>query len=216
MKQLKTFKSGTIYSVAVGLIIFGLCLRFGGEKFLIDLYFKKYNDSPNSNLLNLVKYGGVSLYIGGWLILAICLSLKHKGNKLLKHSIFSVIIISVVWTVFEFKEESFVTQPKLPLISISVLLSSLVALISLKYEIKDILLIIFASVLIIFAEYFVLPFQRNNGIHDGLGLPFLILGWFILYYVFDGDSKVDNTILQDTSPLWNEPSIPLVNQPMRN
>jgi membrane-bound ClpP family serine protease len=187
MKQIKTFTS---YSVAVGLIIFGLCLRFGGEKFLIDQHFKKYNDAPNSNLLNLVKYGGVGLYIGGWLTLAVCLSLKHKGNKLLKHSIFSAILISVVWTVFEFKEEKFVTQTKLPLISISVLLSSLVALISLKYEIKDILLIIVASVLIIFAEYFVLPFQRNNGIHDGLGLPLLILGWFLLYYVFDGDSKV--------------------------
>jgi hypothetical protein len=178
-----------IYTLAVGLVVSGLCLRFGGEKFLVDLNFKKYNDAPDKILLNTVKYSGVALYIFGWLIASICLSMKHPGNKFLKHSIFSVLIISVVWAVFEFKEENFVSQPKLPLISCSVLLSSLVALISLKYKIKDIILIVLASVLIIFTEYFILPFQRNNNINDGIGLPLLILGWFILFYVFDGESE---------------------------
>ena len=183
-----------IYTIAVGLVIVGLCLRFGGEKFMVDWYFKKYNDAPPKTILSTIKYSGVSMYIGGWLIMAICLSMKHKGNRLLKHSIFSVLIISIVWAVFEFKEENFVTQPKLPLVSCSVLLSSLVALITLKYDIKDILLIVVASVLIIFAEYFVLPFQRTNNVHDGLGLPLLILGWFILFYVFDGDNVVDRMV----------------------
>lgn len=193
-----------IYTSAVGLIVIGLCLRFGGEKFLTDLYFKKYNDSPNQTLLNTIKYGGVALYIGGWLAIAMCLTIKHKGNRILKHSIFSVIIVSVIWAVFEFKEENFVIQPKLPLLSCSVLLSSLMALISLKYKLKDIILILVASVLIVFAEYFVLPFQRNNGIQDGLGLPLLILGWFILFYVFNGSDEVQNF-------LSTEQDIPLVN-----
>jgi hypothetical protein len=187
---MKNEKFMTIYTIGVGLIVVGLCLRFGGEKFLLDLYFKKYNDAPNQTLLNIVKYGGVALYIGGWLIGAICISMRHKGNILLKNSIFSVVIISVIWTVFEFKEEKFITQPKLPLISCSVLLSSLVALIALKYKIKDIILILVASILIISVEYFILPFQRNNQICDGLGLPLLILGWFILFYVFDGSTEV--------------------------
>ena len=180
-----------IYTIAVGLIVFGLCLRFGGEKYLVDLYFKKYNDSPGKILLNSVKYGGVGLYIGGWLMLAICLANKHKGNKILKYSIFSVIIVSVAWAVFEFKEEKFVTQPKLPLISCSILLSSLVALVSLKYKLKDIFLIVLAASIIIFSEYFMLPFQRSNNINDGLGLPLLILGWLILFHVFDGDDKLE-------------------------
>lgn len=190
--QVKNFT--VIYTTAVGLIIIGLCLRFGGEKFMVDWYFKKYNNAPAKTLLNTVKYGGVSMYIGGWLMMAICLAMKHKGNRLLKHSIFSVLIISVIWAVFEFKEENFVTQPKLPLISCSVLLSSLVALITLKYSLKDILLIVVASILIIFTEYFVLPFQRNNNINDGLGLPLLILGWIILFYVFDGDDVVNRMV----------------------
>lgn len=193
-----------IYTIAVGLISLGLCFRFGGEKFLIDIYTKKYNDSPDKTLLNAVKYGGVALYIGGWLLAAVCLSIKHKGNRILKHSIFSAIVISVVWAVFEFKKENFVIQPKLPLLSCSILLSSLIALISLKYKIKDIILIMIASTLIIFTEYFVLPFQRNNNISDGIGLPLLILGWFILFYVFDGDEVASNKILRDIH-------IPLVN-----
>lgn len=200
--QRETFKN--IYAIAVGFIVLGLCLRFGGEKFLVDIYLKKYNDAPDKNTVNLVKYGGVALYVGGWLITAICLAIKHKGNKLLKHSIFSIVIISVIWAVFEFKEESFITQPKLPLISCSMLLSSLVALISLKYKLKDIMLIVLASILIIFAEYFVLPFQRNNNINDGLGIPLLILGWFILFNVFDGEI-IKNIIPQEN----NEMNIPL-------
>jgi hypothetical protein len=179
-----------IYTAAVGLVVFGLCLRFGGEKFVIDIYLKKYNDSPGKTILNTVRYGGVALYILGWLLIAICLSMRHKGNRLLKHSIFSVIIISVVWAVFEFKEENFIHQPKLPLLSCSVLLSSLVALISLKYKIKDVFLIVVASILIIFSEYFMLPFQRNNNIYDGIGLPLLLLGWIILFHVFDESSKL--------------------------
>ena len=190
--QQKTFTY--IYTAAVGFVVVGLCLRFGGEKFLVDWYFKKYNDSPNKNLLAITKYGGVALYIGGWLIMSVCLALKHQGNRLLKHSIFGAIIVSVVWAVFEFKDESFITQPKLPLISISVLLSSLIALITLKYKIKDIMLIIVASILIIFSEYFVLPFQRNNNVQDGLGLPLLILGWFVLFYVFNGDLPLENVM----------------------
>ena len=176
-----------ISTAAVGCIVLGLCLRFGSEKFLIDLYLKKYNDAPDRSLLKVVKYSGVALYIGGWLIISICLSLKHKGNKILRNSIFSVIMVSVVWSVFEYKEESFITQPKLPLLSCTVLLSSLVALISLKYKIQDVILILVAATLIIFSEFFMLPFQRDNGIIDGLGLPVLILGWFILFYIFDGD-----------------------------
>lgn len=193
-----------IYTIAVALISLGLCFRFGGEKFLIDIYTKKYNDSPDKNLLNAVKYGGVALYIGGWLIAATCFSIKHKGNRILKHSILSAIIISVVWTIFEFKKENFVTQPKLPLLSCSILLSSLIALIFLKYKIKDTILIVVAAALIIFAEYFVLPFQRNNNISDGIGLPLLILGWFILFHVFDGDEVASNKILRNIH-------IPLVN-----
>jgi hypothetical protein len=186
-----------IYTTAVGLIVIGLCLRFGGEQFFTDLYFKKYNDSPGQILLNTVKYGGVALYIGGWFIVAICLSIKHKGNKILKHTMFSMVIISVIWAVFEFKEESFVTRPKLPLLSCAVLLSSLVALITLKYKLKDILLILIASILIVATEYFILPFQRNNGICDGIGLPLLILGWFILFYVFDGSNEVQTFLEQE-------------------
>lgn len=186
----KTF--AYIYAAAVGLIILGLCFRFGGEKYLVDLYFKKFNDLPGKVLLNTVKYGGVALYIGGWLIIAVCLAMKHKGNNILKYSILSAVVVSVAWAVFEFKEEKFITQPKLPLISCSILLSSLMALISLKYKLKDMFLIVVAASLIIFAEYFMLPFQRSNNIHDGLGLPALILGWLILFHVFDGDDKLQS------------------------
>lgn len=186
----KTF--AYIYAAAVGLIILGLCFRFGGEKYLVDLYFKKFNDLPGKVLLNTVKYGGVALYIGGWLIIAVCLAMKHKGNNILKYSILSAVVVSVAWAVFEFKEEKFITQPKLPLISCSILLSSLMALISLKYKLKDMFLIVVAASLIIFAEYFMLPFQRSNNIHDGLGLPALILGWLILFNVFDGDDNLQS------------------------
>jgi membrane-bound ClpP family serine protease len=79
-----------------------------------------------------------------------------------------------------------------------------VALVTLKYEIKDIILILVASILIIFSEYFVLPFQRNNGVFDGIGLPLLILGWFILFYVFNGENVLQDTIL-------NKNMIPLLN-----
>jgi hypothetical protein len=185
--QEKTYT--VIYTVAVGLVVFGLCFRFGGEKYIIDYYRNKYNDSPTKTVLNACKYFGVALYVFGWLIVSVCLSLKHKGNRILKNSILSVALVSVLWAVFEFKEEGFVFQPKLPLISCSVLLSALVALISLKYSLKDIVLIVVASFLIVFSEYAVLPFQRENNIVDGLGIPLLILGWFILFYVFNGDSE---------------------------
>lgn len=191
-----TIQHKTFGYIAISLIVLGLCLRFEGENFLTDLYLKKYNDMPSKTVYNLVKYTGVTLYIGGWLLTSICLSIKHKGNKFLKNSIFSAIIISIVWSVFEYKEKTFVIQPKLPLISCSVLLSSLIALISLKYKLKDVFLIIVASILIVFAEYFVLPFQRCNNIRDGIGLPLLILGWFIIFYVFneeDSSSKVNFT-----------------------
>ncbi|CCV02294.1 hypothetical protein IIV30_099R [Invertebrate iridescent virus 30] len=201
------FKKETIiiiYTISIGLIVSGLCLRFGGEKFIVDLYLKKYNDSPSKRECNLIKYGGIALYIGGWIIAAICLSMKHTGNKILKHSIFSAIIISLVWVIFEVKEENFIFQPKVPLLSCSVLLSSLIALTSLRYNIKDIILIVIGSILIIFSEYFILPFQRNNNIQDGIGLPILILGWFILFYAFDGDSTLQKTILK------NKVEIPLM------
>lgn len=194
-----------IYTISIGLIVSGLCLRFGGEKFMVDLYLKKYNDAPSKKECDLIKYGGIALYIGGWIIAAICLSMKHTGNKILKHSIFSAIIISIVWVVFEFKEQNFILQPKIPLISCSILLSCLIALTTLKYNINDIILIAIGSILIIFAEYFILPFQRNNNIQDGIGLPILILGWFILFYAFDGDSIVQETILK------NKVEMPLIN-----
>jgi len=196
-----------IYTAAVGFIIFGLCLRFGGEKYLNEIYIKKYNDSPNHTLKNTIKYGGVAIYVCGWLIIALCLSFKHKGNNILKNSIFSAIIISMIWVVFEFKEENFVLQPKLPLISCSVLLSSLMALISLKYKITNILLIMVASILIIFAEYFILPFERNNNINDGLGVSLLILGWFILFHAFNGEEKSNNKYNINNSNI-----IPLIRQ----
>jgi len=185
-----------LYSIAVGLVVLGLCVRFGGEQFLIDKYFKQYNDFPGKNLLNSIKYSGVAMYVCGWLLLAICLSLKHKGNNILKYSIFSTILISIVWVIFEFKEEKFVIQPKLPLISCSILLTSLMALTSLKYKLKDICLIVVASILIILSEYFILPYQRENNIKDGLGLPILILGWIIFFFVFDDTDVVQKTMFE--------------------
>jgi len=187
-----------LYTIAVGLVIIGLCFRFGGEQFLVNFYHKKYNDSPGQTLLASIKYSGVAMYVGGWLILATCISLKHKGNKILKHSILSAALISAIWAVFEFKDEHFITQPILPLVSCSVLLSSLVALITLKYDLKSISLIVVAAVLIVFAEYFVLPFQRTNNVCDGLGLPMLMLGWIILFFVFDGNDMVQQTIFEMT------------------
>lgn len=181
--QQKTYT--ILYTTAVGLVVTGLCFRFGGEKFLTDYHVQKYNDSPSPFLKNFCKYSGVALYIGGWLILSICLYLKSNGNKILKNSIFSILLISIFWSIFEFKEENFMLHPKLPLISCSVLLSTMVTLISLKYKIKDIFLIVMASLIIVISEWVILPFQRHNNISDGLGIPLMIFGWFLLFYVFN-------------------------------
>jgi hypothetical protein len=64
------------------------------------------------------------------------------------------------------------------------LLSLLLALV-LERKFKDVLMVIVASCLVLFAEYVALPFERNNHISDGLGLPLLSLGWFILFCVMD-------------------------------
>jgi uncharacterized membrane protein YhdT len=189
MQRETMFKYGSILSIS--LIVLGLSIRFGGEKFLVDIYFKKYNNFPDTVRLNIVKYSGTVIYIAGWLIMAICLSLnlsrKNKGYRFLTQFLLSSIVISVVWVVMEYKEVNFVLQPKLPLISISVLLSSLSSLIVLKTSasFKDIILIVTASFFIIFSEYFILPLQRQYDIQDGIGLPVLILGWFILFSVFN-------------------------------
>jgi membrane-bound ClpP family serine protease len=186
--------------------VVGLCLRFGGEQFLVDYYLKKYNDSPSKTILDATKYSGVAIYICGWILAAICLSWKHKGNRILKNSVLSAILVSAIWLVFEFKEESFILHAKLPLISCSILLSSLIALTTLKYDLKDIFMIVLASILIVFSEYFMLPFQRTNNICDGLGLPILLLGWFILFHVFDGEVPLNRELV--SLPHHN---IPLMN-----
>lgn len=185
-------KSTIFAPLALCLITLGLCMRFNGEKILVDLYTKKYNKIPSESTLKLCSYIGPALYIGGWLVGALCLSWQHKGNKILRNSVFSAILISVVWAVLEYREDSFVSNPKLPLISCSVLLSALIALVSLKYRTRDICSIVVAAILIVFAEYFVLPFQRTHNIHDGVGLPILVFGWFLLFKVFDGglDTRV--------------------------
>lgn len=200
MNQKDTFKYS--YMIAIGLVVLGLSLRFGGEKFLVDMYFKKYNDSPDKTTLNIVKYSGVVIYIVGWLIIVICLYMKHKDHKFLIQFLLSSVIINVVWTILEFREINFLLRPKLPLISVSVLLSSLTSLIILKSDLKDIILIIIASFLIVFTEYFILPLQRQYDIQDGVGLPLLILGWFILFYVFE-DVKEVETLLAEKLPMIN-------------
>lgn len=152
--------------IASGFIILGLCLRFGGEQF---------GGAP------LVKYLGVTLYLCGWFITAACLSFKYNlTREYSKHCIFSMILVSAMWVIFEFKNDSTMIQPQLPLISCSVLLSLILALV-LERNFKDVLMTVIASCLIILSEYVILPFQRDNNINDGLGLPCFLLGWLILF-----------------------------------
>jgi hypothetical protein len=153
----------------------GLCLRFGGEQVL--------NNKPlvPTWTKHLVKYTGVILYITGWFIAA--MSLSRKKNAL-KHCIFSMVLVSIIWFVFEFNGNSEIVQPKMPLVSCSMLMSLLLVLI-LEHNFKDILKIVIASCLILFSEYIVLPYQRDNNINDGLGLPLLLLGWIILFRTFN-------------------------------
>ena len=98
-----------------------------------------------------------------------------------------------------------------PLISCSVLLSALIALVSLKYRTRDICSIVVAAILIVFAEYFVLPFQRTHNIHDGVGLPILVFGWFLLFKVFDGglDKRVSFKLDYKATELGRRAPYPL-------
>jgi hypothetical protein len=168
---------------SVVLVILGMCLRFGGEQFL--------NNKPlvPTWTKHVTKYTGVMLYIGGWFVAATSLSFKysilHKNKKnLFKHCIFSMILVSIIWFVFEFNGNSDIVQPNLPLVSCSMLISLLLVL-ALEHNSKDILKTVIASCLIVLSEYIVLPFQRNNDINDGLGLPLLFLGWIVLFRTFD-------------------------------
>ena len=170
-----------IYIIALGCIIVGMNLR------LKSIHSESiHSESIHSES---VKYFSVGLYYLGLLISTISLCNITKGNKILKHSIISSTMITIIWVIFELKNEQFIYQPKLPLISCSILLSVLISLVSLKYKITHVILIIGASILIIFSEYFIIPchfqfqympFQCNNG----LGLPLYILGWFLLYHTF--------------------------------
>jgi uncharacterized membrane protein YhdT len=172
-----------------------MSVRFGGEKFAIDLYYKKFNDFPETSTLNIIKYSGAALYVLGWLLIAYCISMKHKSNKFLLQFLLSAIGISVIWVVMEYKEINF-SFNQLPLVSVTVLLTALASLITLKIGIKDISMLMVSSILITFSEYFMLPFQRQHGIQDGIGLPTLILGWFILYSVFN-EVKVNEETFDD-------------------
>ncbi|AHL67505.1 hypothetical protein DH26_gp001 [Chloriridovirus anopheles1] len=165
-----------IYTIAVGLVVTGLCLRFGGEQFLMDYYLKNYNQEPPKNGINLLKYVGIGLYVCGWLAGAICLSRRNKNDVVLRNSIFSGILISLIWVVFEFRDSPFEYQPKLPLVACSVLLSSLIALISLKKNLKDILLIVLASVSIVVSEFFILLSNEKTGYTTALERPSLSEG----------------------------------------
>jgi hypothetical protein len=162
--------------ITAGLVVLGLCLRFGGEQFMLT----SGDDFP----IHVTKYAGAALYVCGWLIAAICLSFKYI---MFKHCIFSMILVSVIWAIFEYNGNAILYQPKLPLISCSMFLSLLLAL-TLEYRFKDVLTTFIASSLIIVSEYFVLPFQRDNNINDGIGLPLLLLGWFVLFHAFDHPS----------------------------
>jgi L-lactate permease len=51
--------------------------------------------------------------------------------------------------------------------------------------VKTACIVVVAVLLVIFTEYFVLPFERRNNIVDGVGMPVMMLGWIILYRVFD-------------------------------
>lgn len=177
-------KLSVIFTLAVGFIVIGLCCRFGVEKFITDFYFKKYNDSPPKTMLTITKYTGVTFYICGWLIASICLALKQKNSNSLKYFVLTTLAVSAVWSVFEIREEKFLLHPKLPLISCSVLLTVMVSLISLRYKLKDVFMIVIASNLIILSEFFILPYQRKNNVSDGIGLPVLILGWILLFNSF--------------------------------
>ncbi|ABF82052.1 hypothetical protein MIV022L [Invertebrate iridescent virus 3] len=177
-------KLPTFYTAGVGAIIGGLSLRFNGAKFLSDWYINKYNDSVPAWSLQTCHWAGIALYCVGWVTLASVIYLKHRDNSILKGSILSCIVISAVWSILEYNQDMFVSNPKLPLISCAMLVSSLAALVALKYHIKDIFTILGAAIIIILAEYVVLPYQRQYNIVDGIGLPLLLLGFFILYQVF--------------------------------
>lgn len=189
-------KYTVVSTLGVGFVILGLCIRFGGEQFLTDYYRKNYNEEPPKSGCSGVKYVGVGFYVVGWLIGAMCL-FKRSGSKnaILRNSVFSGILVSLLWAVFEFKDVEFEYRPKMPLIACSVLLSSMVSLIVLKKDLSDIMLIIVASILIVAAEYFILPWQREFSIHDGIGTPMIILGWFILFYVFSETENFQNGYL---------------------
>ena len=203
----------SIYTTSIGLIAFGICLRFSSSVVV-------------GNWMAVAKYAGVLSYVCGWLALNTCLFFKYKqrmsrtatamgsdtrnrlsvgyhprhkvGGSMLKHSIFSVMFLSVMWSVFEFDANpvnsaephanstswAWAMHPELPMISCTTLFYLLMALVVLKC-VKGILITLGAAILIVFAEYVALPFQRTNNICDGLGLPLLILGLFLLFRVFE-------------------------------
>jgi hypothetical protein len=93
-------------------------------------------------------------------------------------------------------DEHVVESPRNPLIACSVLLSLVVSLIFLHRSVADTrksLLTVFASILIVFAEYVLLPLQRQFSISDGLGAPLIILGWVILFKVFNEVGPIPNS-----------------------
>jgi hypothetical protein len=167
-----------IYTIGVGFIILGLCLRF-------ETCF---------------KYIAAISYSSGWIIISIILSYDsnevdwqppmvhqiHSKGMTLKHSIFSCIMISLIWIVIEIRHNSsnpeinIYLNSNLPLIPFTILFTYLAHILIMKYFDK-IMIVLTTSFILLISEYVVLPLQRHHDIKDGIGLPLFFLGMLILF-----------------------------------
>jgi len=152
-----SFKRYSLYTITgIGLITFGLYLRFETS----------------------FKYIAVTSYSIGWTIIALILYIKSKGHQILKHSIFSCCMISLLWIIIETRQQTENVKhwnSNLPLIPFSVLFTYFVYILITK-SFDKIMVVLSASFFLLTSEYVVLPLQRQYDIKDGIGLPLFFLG----------------------------------------
>lgn len=138
---------------------------------------KIFTDKTVSDFMKLL---GVSFFLFGWIYMAFILS-KDRSNSL-------VIIVSSLGILLSAMIMNYLMEKNLEIniiLPIIFIVCWLLLGFSIGTHLKDYkkYLGIFAGLLVILSMVVSLPFQRQNCLVDGPGMPLFVIAWFIVVYL---------------------------------